>query len=438
MPRRVAVAVSGGRDSTALLHCTAHEARVLGLEVWALHVHHGLMPQADAWVERLRRQARRWGVAFDSRRLQGAPGPAQSVEAWARTGRYQALTDMAASAGCGLVLLAHHRRDQAETWLLQALRGSGPAGLSAMPISAVREGIRWVRPWLGRPREDIEAYVRRHRLATIEDPSNADPRFARSRMRQAVWPALVAAFGDAEVALAAATARAQEAVALATEVADHDLPALVQGSALDAAAWLALPPARRLNALRAWLRQALGQAAPESLLKRLGLELTDSAAGRWPAPGGELRLHRGVLAFHRESATDAGLVARSHGPIDLREPGDHPVPAWGGWFRVALVGQGGVAPDRLAGLQLRARQGGERFRLAPHADRRSLKKQFQALGVPPWQREGPLLYTEGGQLLYVPGLGLDGGTWAESGTPQLGVDWHPEAPAMTGERQGLG
>jgi tRNA(Ile)-lysidine synthase len=439
MPRRVAVAVSGGRDSTALLHCTAHAARALGLEVWALHVHHGLMPQADAWLERLRRQARRWRVAFDSRRLQGAPAPGQSVEAWARTGRYQALGEMAAAAGCDLVLLAHHRRDQAETWLLQALRGAGAAGLSAMPTSAVRGGIRWARPWLGRPREDIEAYVRRHRLATIEDPSNADARYARSRLRQAVWPALTAAFGDAEVALAAAAARAQETAALATEVADLDLPTLVQGPALSATAWRALTPARRLNALRAWLRRALGQAAPESLLKRLDPELMTSAAGRWPAPGGELRLHRGLLALHRDPSTEVdSLAERSGWPLDLRTPGDHPLPAWGGWFRVKPVEQGGVAADRLVGLQPRARQGGERFRLAPLAARRSLKQQFQALGVPPWQRVGPLLYTDGGQLLYVPGLGLDGGSWARSGTPQLSVAWHPGPLPTTGERQGLG
>jgi tRNA(Ile)-lysidine synthase len=250
---------------------------------------------------------------------------------------------------------------------------------------------------------------------------------------------LTAAFGDAEVALASATARAQEAAALATEVADLDLPALVQGPALSATAWRALTPARRLNALRAWLRGALGQAAPESLLKRMGLELMNSATGRWPARGGELRLHRGLLALHPDPSMDVGSpMERLACPIDLRPPGDHPLPVWGGWFRVTPVEQGGVAVDRLVGLQLRARQGGERFRLAPHADRRSLKKQFQALGVPPWQREGPLLYTHRGQLLYVPGLGLDAGSWAEPGTPQVSVAWHPGPLPMTAERQGLG
>ncbi len=439
MPRRVAVAVSGGRDSSALLHCTARQARALGLEVFALHVHHGLTPQADAWLDRVRSQSRRWGVAFDSRRLQGAPGPAQSVEAWARHGRYQALAEMAEAARCGLVLLAHHRRDQAETWLLQALRGGGPAGLAAMPACAVRAGLHWARPWLDRPREDIEAYVRRHRLATIEDPSNADPRFARNRLRLQVWPALTHAFGDAEAALAAAAARSQQAAALALEVAAQDLPALRHGVALQVAAWRGLTPARRLNALQVWLRGALGLAPPQSLLDRLAPALMAGPTGRWPAPGGELRLHRGLLAMHPAALAAAPPVAAppEAGPVDLSRPGRHFMGGWDGWISVEPVGQGGAAPGCLMGLQLRARQGGERFRLGPKASSRSLKQQFQALGVPPWQRSGPLLYTADGQLLFVPGLGLDGARWAEPGAPQFSLAWHP-GPPPTGERQALG
>ena len=89
--RRVAVAASAGRDSTALLHCTLRAAAPLGIEVVALHVHHGLMPAADDWLRQVREQARRWGAGFDCRRLAGRPGPGESIEAWARAGRYPAL-----------------------------------------------------------------------------------------------------------------------------------------------------------------------------------------------------------------------------------------------------------------------------------------------------------------------------------------------------------
>ncbi len=296
-PRRVAVAASAGRDSTALLHCTLRAAAPLGIEVMALHVHHGLMPSADAWLQQVRAQARRWGAGFDSRRLAGAPGPGDSVEAWAREGRYRALAEMAAAADCPLVLLAHHRRDQAETWLLQALRGAGPAGLSAMPRQAERAGIVWARPWLDRPREAIEAYVRRHRLRHADDPSNGDADLARGRLRQAVWPALAAAFPQAETTLAAAAARAQQSAQLAEEVAALDRPAAVIDGALCIAPWRALPPARRRNLLRAWLAEATGVLPPETLLARLEQELPGPGARRWPAPGGELQLQRGHLRF---------------------------------------------------------------------------------------------------------------------------------------------
>jgi len=206
---RVAVATSGGRDSTALLHATVQACRALGAEVLALHVHHGLQEKADEWPQRVKQQAQRWGAGFDCRRLGGKPARGDSIEAWARKGRYAALAEMAQAAGCDLVLLAHHRRDQAETWLLQALRGGTQAGLSAMPRIAQRVGLTWARPWLDQPREAVEAYVRRHRISFVEDPSNEDPRYARNRLRLQVWPALLQAFPDAENVLAAAAVRAQ-------------------------------------------------------------------------------------------------------------------------------------------------------------------------------------------------------------------------------------
>ena len=181
-PRIVAVAYSGGRDSTALLHATLAQARLLGVQVLALHVHHGLSPNADAWLAHGEGQCQRWAkrghaVAFVAHRLTDRPAPGESVEAWARYARYKALRMMAAEGSASIVLLAHHQRDQAETLLLQALRGAGVAGLSGMPRAVQRDGIEWLRPWLAMPRDAIDAYVRRHRLKFIDDDSNSDTRF---------------------------------------------------------------------------------------------------------------------------------------------------------------------------------------------------------------------------------------------------------------------
>lgn len=422
------MAVSGGRDSTALWHATARAARGTAIEVVALHVHHGLQAGADDWLLHLRRQAARWsagGLPVRLRwvRLQQSPARGDSIEAWARRERYAALSALARDEGIGTVLLAHHRRDQAETFVLQALRGAGPAGLAAMPRQAVRDGIVWVRPWLDQPREAIEAYVRRHRLSHVDDPSNAGRRLARSRLRHAVWPALSRAFGDAESALTASARRAQEAAACLRELAETDAQAVctVQGQ-LQVAVWVALSPARRANLLRAWL-SAQGQAVPETLVQRLLLELpAATAASAWPCAGGELRLHAGRLQRWPE-AEDAVAPPPSM-VVDLGRAGRLAVPEWRGSFIVRPVTAGGLDPQHLQRCELRPRRGGERFQRATGTPPRSLKKQFQAAGIPAWQRDGPLLYADG-QLLFVPGLGIDARRQAPPGTFMLSVSWLP-------------
>jgi tRNA(Ile)-lysidine synthase len=451
--RAVAVATSGGRDSTALLHCTLRAAEHLGLRVVALHVHHGLQTSADDWLVQVRRQARRWGAGFDCRRIAASPPDGESVEAWARRVRYAALTEMAQGAGCDLVLLAHHRRDQAETWLLQALRGGGALGLSAMPQQIERGGIAWCRPWLAEPREAIENYVRRHRLQVVEDPSNADPRYARNRLRSAVWPPLLMAFPQAESALAAAAAQAQAAASLAAEVLAQDLPLLLDpAGGLHLAQWLALPPARRRNALQGWLRQALGRGAPEALLMRLGEELPGRGAATWDAPGHILRRYRGVLravglapAAGPSSTPSAGTPAASTPPpfassavLDLSRPGMHPMPDWSGSWLIERVKTAGLAPSLLQSARAAPRSGGEHFSLARGAMPRSLKKQFQARGIPAWQRGGPLLFSADGRLMWVPGLGADVRLQAVAGDPQLRVTWVPDPAIATGLRQPAG
>ena len=423
---RVAVAVSGGRDSTALLHATLRAALPLGLQVWALHVHHDLHAEADDWARQVRGQARRWGANFMSRRLSGGPEAGDSVEAWARRERYQALAEMAHEAQCPLVLLAHHRRDQAETFLLQALRGGGPAGLAAMPVLARRRQLTWARPWLQHPHEAVQAYARRHRLRHVEDPSNTDARYARNRLRLQVWPVLNAAFDDTETTLVQAARHAAHAAALAEEVAALDLPALCEDGALLLAPWAALPPARRRNALQAWLADGLHGRLPHSLLQRLLDELPGRRAGQWPAPDALLRVYRGRLSCVPTPHT--APTAQPLQALDLSRPGFVALPGWGGRFEVLDSTHDGVAPALLQAVRVAPRTGGERFHLAARGLARSLKKQYQAAGVPAWARHGPLLWLADGRLLYAPGLGLDATLLAAHGQAQRALRWCPDAP----------
>jgi tRNA(Ile)-lysidine synthase len=429
------VAVSGGRDSTALLHCCAALCRQWGLRVLALHVHHGLVAEADVWLQQVRRQARRWGAGFDSRRLQGAPQPGESIEAWARRERYAALAEMARQGGASLVLLAHHRRDQAETWLLQALRGGGPAGLSAMPRQLERDGILFARPWLDQPREAIEAYVRRHRLRFADDGSNEEDRFARNRLRLRVWPGLLAAFPQAEAALAQSCLHAQEAAALAQECAVADLARCSGPRGLELAAWNALPPARRRNALRHWLARRLPGGNRETLVQRLMEGLRPGRSAQFPAPGASLRLYRGWLQVVPAAASAAAAPASPEAdaagaahqqPLRLDAPGWYTLPGWPlGQLLVQPSTQGGISVERLRHVVARPRQGGERFQRAPDTPPRSLKLQFQAAGVPAGQRLGPLLFDAQDRLLFVPGLGVDARSAAAPGHRQCSLQWLP-------------
>lgn len=468
----VAVAFSGGFDSLALLHATCRAAAGCGVQVVALHVHHGLLPEADAWLARAQRlcarwRRRGWPLTLCTSRLSGRPAPGDSLEAWARDGRYAALAQMATAAGARLVLLAQHRRDQAETVLLQALRGGGPAGLAAMPVAAERAGLTWARPWLDAPRAAIDAYLRRHRLRPVEDPSNADARLARGRLRAQLWPALLAAFPDAEAALAQAARRAHEARTALDELAALDLGPLVDARGrLSVAGWRALSPARQANALRAWWRGQTGQAVSSTLVQRLLNEVPATGSRRWPGGRGrDCVLYRGQLgvrvsadgesdrrggddamarhgpsrplASGRSAAApsdraDAGasaVVPEGAAPLDLSVPGSYALPGGAGRLVVAPTEQGGVAAVLLRGVRAAPRRGGERFQRLATGPARSLKKAYQSAAVPAHARVDPLLWTADGRLLFVPGLGLDARAAALPGTPRLTLHWLPGAGA---------
>jgi len=425
----VAVACSGGRDSVALLHAARRAGDALGTSVVALHVHHGLMADADRWAAELAALCARWDVPFMEDRLRGAPRAGESVEAWGRRERYAALGRMARAAGATIVLLGHHLHDQAETVLLQALRGAGPAGLAAMPRVVERDGLAWARPWLMRTGAEIDAYVAPLRIDVAVDPSNADPRFARSRLRHDVMPALRRAFADADVALAAVARRAGEARAVLDEVADDDLRRIGADDALPLAAWRSLSVARRTNALRAWLARVLPGPVPQTLVARLLAETADDATRRWPVDGGHvLRAWRGALAVvvpprARGRVTPAGAGARATAGLSLLRCDRYALPGWHGALEVFATAEQGIAPHRLAHVEARVRAGGERFVLHPAGGARSLKKQWQSQGVPAEGRDGPLIWGSDGALLFVPGLGVDARAWAPAGAPQWGLRW---------------
>ena len=438
---RVAVAASGGRDSTALLHCTARAAAQLAvtcgveLHVHALHVHHGLHVQADVWLDHVSAQVKRWTrnglpLTFHHHRLLTAPQQGDSVEAWARRERYAALAKMANTLGCDTVLLAQHRRDQAETVLLQALRGAGPAGLAAMPKSALRDGIQWLRPWLNQSREAIDAYIKRWRLGFVDDPSNVNARFARSRLRQGPWLRLVDDFPDAELAFAAVAARAHEAAECLLDIARIDLERCTQGPTLLIARWLELGASRRANSLRTWLTEARVGPVPESLIKRLLVELPGKASGRWPFHSAELRLHQSTLSVGLGGLPTRHLAAPAACSVDLSRPGAVSLSEWHGHFVVEVTQGPGLDAAALTASVCCARAGGEQFQATTKTVPQRLKNHFQRLGLPAWSRTGPLVFANG-KLVFVPGLGMDARAQSTSAQRRVTLTWCPDPTAVS-------
>jgi tRNA(Ile)-lysidine synthase len=416
----LAVAFSGGRDSTALLHTLCRAAEGSTLQIHAIHVNHGLSVHAAAWEQHCRTVCRRWqregrSLQFHAVRVTIDRHSSSGIEAAARDARYAALQRIANAVGAKAVVLAQHRDDQAETVLLQALRGAGAAGLAAMPRAIERGGLLWLRPWLGCPRAWIESYVHRHRLSYIDDDSNTDPKFARNRLRLQVWPALKAAFPQVDTVLADVAKHAQDAASCLDALAALDGQRVVVdgGHGLAVAALLALGPERGRNLLRHWLGRINGfsKGVRGSLIARLWDELPSAKSGaKWllcSDPPLDLRLYRGVLRWHHGGAV-AIQAETALATLILQQPGTFEVAGWQGALEVTVVALGGVPANKLLGhvLELRGREAGVTFQRHPASLPRALKKQYQFLGVPESARIGPLIYLNR-QLIFVPALGID-------------------------------
>ncbi|WP_042688136.1 tRNA lysidine(34) synthetase TilS, partial [Candidatus Glomeribacter gigasporarum] len=299
-----AIAFSGGLDSTVLLHAAISalgRARCI-----ALHIHHGLNPRADSWLAHCRALAQDWGVHYAARRIDvdACIRQQRGTEAAAREARYPALAGLCAEHGARLALLGHQADDQAETVLLQLLRGAGLPGLAAMPLQKTEpaSGLRYLRPLLTIPRALIERYATQHHLRWIEDDSNTSARYTRNRARQFLIPPLAAHFPAYRATLARAARHAQQAQRLLDELAQLDLQRVTQDDGdrqtLSRAAFSALNAARAVNLLRYWMR-ALGlPAASSARLEAMLRQLRDARASRITAmnhAGRQLRVYKGQI-----------------------------------------------------------------------------------------------------------------------------------------------
>ena len=259
---RIAVGLSGGRDSVALLHALAQLRGEFGFDLSALHVHHGLSPNADQWADFCARLCCALNIPLRCARVSVDRASGQGIEAAARAARYAAY----AVLDVEFIALAHHRGDQAETVLHNLLRGAGLRGLSGMPgerAISPAGGPRLIRPLLEVPRAQVEAYVRQHALEWVDDESNLDSGYTRNWLRNDILPTLAQQFPAVELALARTATRAAEAEALLDALARTDFASAAPAGRLRLDALRQLDPPRACNLLRFILREA-GEAMPDA------------------------------------------------------------------------------------------------------------------------------------------------------------------------------
>ena len=384
------VGFSGGLDSTALLHALAAStaARAQGLR--ALHVHHGLHPDADAWAEHCERICAGLDLPLRVLRVQVDHADGRGPEGAARAARLAAFR--AALDADDVLALAHHRDDQAETILMRLLRGAGGDGLAAMRRRSRLGTLHLWRPLLDLPRAALRDYAMANALRWIEDPSNADARYDRNFLRHRVLPLLAERWPHASRNLARSAALIAEQSQLLAAATTVQLDALqVAQDALSLPNLLAYPRAQRSRILRAWLIRLDGHPPPASILAAIERDLLHARAD------GDACLAWAHVVVHRWRDRLHAMHPCAPLPTDWSA-------RWDGRSRLCMPDGASlelhVADGFDAPLMVHARRGGERIRLAGREHSHALKHVLQDRGVPPWTRaQMPLLFADDGELL---------------------------------------
>lgn len=416
------VAFSGGLDSQVLLHALAGLRAELSGPLSAIHVHHGLSPNADQWATLCADVCTQLDVPCRIIHVTARARPGESPEAAARAARYAAFEQVLALGQ--FLLTAHHQDDQAETLLLMLLRGAGPAGLAGMPLSRPLGQGSLLRPMLSLSRAQLSHYAKAHNLQWVDDESNLDTSYDRNFLRHEVLPLLRQRWPAAAATLTRAAVHQAEANTLLTELAAVDMKSLAGSRAdtLSVSGLLGLRPERRRNALRHWLRQQALPLPDTAHLLRIEHEVLSARADAVPLvqwPGAEARRYRDDLYAMPPLAPVPAMVLG----WDLQAPLSLPH-GLGRLEAVRVVGQG-ISAAHCSGktLTVTVRQGGERCQPAGRAHTHELRKLMQEAGMPPWERlRTPLLLVDG-QLAEVVGQWVCAPFQAAPGEPGVLVHW---------------
>jgi tRNA(Ile)-lysidine synthase len=388
----VAIGLSGGLDSVVLLHLLHSLAPRFQLKLSAVHIHHGISQHADDWADFCSQLCAQLELPLKIEKVKiNESNQILGIEAAARQLRYSAFEEIKTD----FIALAHHADDQAETLLLQLLRGSGLKGAASMPIlKAAKNALpALLRPLLNLSRQDLLNYATEQNLSWIEDESNADTRYARNFLRHQIFPTLAQKFPAYRETLSRSAQHFAEANTLLDELAQQDSAGAIESNSLQLASLSKLSTARAKNVLRHFIQQ---QSAPmphalqlSEILQQLCSAKGDASVcislGEW-----EIRRYqtRAYLIKHLPP------VLSNHTLNWRGEPSLN----WTPLNKNILFKQGvgiGISLSKLSNLPvtIRLRTGGEALR--PHAEMvtKTLKNLFQQQEIPPWERDRiPLIY----------------------------------------------
>ncbi len=413
--RKIAVAYSGGLDSSVLLHLAKDFCVSRQITLYAFHVHHGISPNADVWLEHCAATAKQEGVHFYSQRVNLIDVAEHGIEQSARIARYAALSALCTQHQIPLLITAHHQNDQAESVLLQLLRGSGLPGLSGMAELQLQHGLLESDIALGRPllqltREQLEGLVASLQITHIDDESNTDTRYKRNAVRAWITPELEKHFPGFATQFSRSAKHIQSAQRLLDELAQSDLEQCAEGSIVFLDKLQSLSVDRVDNLLRYWIRDLSTTAPSSAQLEQLREQMLHTSNTAHPVIeiAGLYFQRRGqqLLATKEQSkqlppTEMITLVWQGESEIAL--------PAWQGKIKFEESKEGGVDPAALrAGpLSVRPRSGSEKLKPDTARPTRTLKNLFQESQVPAQDRIWlPLLYL-GEELIFAAGLGID-------------------------------
>jgi tRNA(Ile)-lysidine synthase len=422
----ILVGLSGGVDSVVLLHLLVQLSTHFSLRLSALHVHHGMSVHANEWADFCVEICGHYAVPLQIECVNLAPLREMGIEAAARQLRHAALADQKVD----FIALAHHRDDQAETMLLQLLRGAGVRGASAMPVLLTRPAApALLRPLLEICRADLLAFANQHSLRWVEDDSNQDERYPRNFLRHRILPVLEQRFPAYRTTLARSSVHFAEAAELLDDLALQDASAAIVGDCLSVAEIKKLSHARSKNLLRYFITLRGAPLPDTTRLTEMVRQLCVAGVGAqicitWQT--WQMRCFRDhVYVFPATHAVESFSIVWQ-GEAELALPASH-----GKLNFTRVMGQGlSLEKLRQGVVSIRTRQGSESIQLDGLRPRQSLRKLLPQEGMPPWQRElMPLLFS-GDELVWVPGVAAAAAYAAQAGEEGVLINWRQQVGTL--------